>query len=225
MARTRKDSIPAASEAANASDGQQTLQKDRKKRESASDSGRRPRPAGPDTRKQLQLAARRLFINTLLLQGGTFRQIADQLKKQENAEERFGVTEAYDGAACFKDAQVSLKQVKDDELLSAEELHTLQVQRYGKLISKLWTPAVTNGDLFAVDRLLPTMRRFEELTGVQDLIAGKARPGASLTVTTQGGAQGDAAGGGTTIIEFRYGDAIGDARGDANTAEAKADKV
>lgn len=69
--------------------------------------------------------------------------------------------------------------LKDITRENAEEVLTLELQRYDDMLSIVYQQVV-NGDLFAIDRALTIMSRIERLHGVE---APKAQDGASETAT------------------------------------------
>lgn len=67
--------------------------------------------------------------------------------------------------------------LKDITRENAEEVLTLELQRYDDMLSIVYQQVV-NGDLFAIDRALTIMSRIERLHGIE---APKAQDGATET--------------------------------------------
>jgi hypothetical protein len=114
---------------------------------------------GKQSEKQVELSKRRAAAVDLRKQGGTFRQIADQLKKLGLAEEK------YDHTAAYKDVQGELAVLNKQRSKDADILRTLELERLDAMLALEW-PRMKTGDGWAAQRILSIISRRCALLGL-----------------------------------------------------------
>lgn len=114
-------------------------------------------------RPDARIAVRRAAALQLRLQGGTYRQIADQLKQQPHVSGKYDFTQAW------KDVQDELERLDAENGERAERLRRLTYEQLNALLAKYW-PLAQRGDYAALDRVLAILDRIGRLYGVDKLI-------------------------------------------------------
>lgn len=102
--------------------------------------------------REVELTKRRSQAVALKLGGATWQQIADQLGYSDR------------GAAC-KDVSRALEQSRAELRENAEELRTLQHERYQRLLMAVW-PMAVQGDLRANEQAARLVDRITNLLGL-----------------------------------------------------------
>jgi hypothetical protein len=115
--------------------------------------------AGGDTSAAvIAIAERRLMALELRKQGGSYRQIAEQLRQVEGISDRYNHTQAHDDvAAC-------LTETREKTAETAEDVRQLEYARLDELLSAWWPLAVEKTDYLAFDRVLRIMEQRAKIT-------------------------------------------------------------
>jgi len=106
--------------------------------------------------KVVSIAERRLMALQLRKQGGSFRQIAAQLRKVE------GVSDQYSEAQAHRDVKAELARINRMCRDEAEECLRLELERLDDLFARYW-PLALKGASDAADRCMAIMRRQGDL--------------------------------------------------------------
>lgn len=140
------------------------------------------KPAKRKTRgKHAQrVAVRRAAALQLRLQGGTYRQIADQLKADPKTQPFVSVK--YDHTQAWKDVQEELDRLNDENAERADRLRSLTHERLNALLTKYW-PLAARGDYAALDRVLAIMDRIARLYGVDKLAGPNVTVGGEVALS------------------------------------------
>lgn len=104
----------------------------------------------------MQLAARRAVVVSLRLQGGSFRDIAQQLLMlPEEDRARYGVTESYCEVHAYRDCMAELKRLNKQAQEGIGEVKRLELERLDALLASWWERA--QADPIAFDKVLTVM--------------------------------------------------------------------
>jgi hypothetical protein len=127
--------------------------------------------------RRIAVKERRALALDLRKQGGTYRKIADILRKQP------GVSPKYDFSQAYEDVKAELDRLNAENAESAEELRRLQAEQLTELYSKYYA-AAAKGDIGALDRILSIMDRLAKLYGLYTNtvnVAGEVKQSGTLT--------------------------------------------
>src|SRR6185312_10108791 len=108
------------------------------------------------SQKQIDLAERRGMVLELRKQGGSFREIAAQLREQYSATGEHGVTPEYSHDLAFRDFRAALKELNDANSQSLEEHRALDLERLDALLAAQWEKAA-QGDLLSFDKVVDVL--------------------------------------------------------------------
>lgn len=113
---------------------------------------------GKTSAKNMQLAARRAVVVTLRLQGGSFRDIAEQMKGMAEAERaKYGITDSYCEVHAYRDCTAELKRLNKQAQEGIAEVKRLELERLDALLASWWERA--QNDPVAFDKVLTLMNR------------------------------------------------------------------
>lgn len=98
--------------------------------------------------KKLALAERRYLAVELRKQGGTYRQIAEQLRTNVP-----GISPGYDEAAAWRDVNHELERLVKETRDRQAALRQLELERIDTMHQAIW-PFAEKGDGAAIDRVL-----------------------------------------------------------------------
>ncbi len=114
-----------------------------------------PNPAAP---QKLRIAERRKMALALRIQGGSYRQIAENLKAwaASGAEGSVGFPKGYSEGLAYRDVMDELKKLNAAKAEVAEEVRRLELERLDALFAVYW-PKAGKGDYAALDRILEIM--------------------------------------------------------------------
>lgn len=111
------------------------------------------------TPKQIALLDRRRMALELRIQGGSYTQIAEAMRKQP------GVSAKYNASLAFKDIQDALEELHKRTADLAQQHVTLELERMDALIAILW-PKAERGDYFAIDKIMQLSQQRLKLLGL-----------------------------------------------------------
>lgn len=126
-------------------------------------------PAAP---VKIRAAERRYMALTLRRQGGTYREIAEQLRGVE------GISKKYSPSQCYSDIITELRRINERNAEAAEEVRRLELERLDELLATYYNKACS-GDYASLDRVLAIMDRRARYL---DLYKEKT-PGAKVDIT------------------------------------------
>lgn len=119
-------------------------------------------PTAATAPQKIAIAQRRALALTLRKQGGSFRDIADALRKQP------GVSAGYSPSNAYRDVRDELDRLNKQNSETAEQVRRLELERLDTLHAKLW-PMALKGDFAAFDRVLSLMDRRDRYLGISKL--------------------------------------------------------
>lgn len=114
---------------------------------------------GPAAPAKLRAAERRQMALALRLQGGSYRQIAEQLRKNPAVPDTYSVSTAYE------DVMAELRRLNTRNAELADETRRLELERLDQLHARYWGKALA-GDLICLDRVLNIMNRRAQYLGL-----------------------------------------------------------
>lgn len=115
---------------------------------------------------------------TLRKQGGTYREIAEQLRQVP------GISDRYNEAQAFRDVQAELTRLREQLREEAEAVREMELQRIDELTKVLW-PWAMEGDGASIDRILKLQdQRARYIAGVYPAPASSS---IAVTTTTRDG--------------------------------------
>jgi len=144
-------------------------------------------PASP---AKVKVAERRRKALALRKQGGSYRQIADQLRKLE------GISPKYSVGLAYRDVMDELKKLNAECAEEAEAIRRLELERLDELFAHYYPKAV-KGDYASLDRILAIMgqrARYLDLYAAAKIAGpdgGPIQAQVTAHVTTEGEAQSD----------------------------------
>jgi hypothetical protein len=106
-------------------------------------------PAAP---QKVVAAERQALALALRKQGGSYRKIAETLKKQP------GINPKYAPSTAYHDVMAALKKLNEHNEELATEVRRLELERLDDLHAMLWPKAI-KGDFASLDRVLGLMDR------------------------------------------------------------------
>lgn len=115
--------------------------------------------------QKLKIAERRQLAVELRKQGGTYRQIADQLARHPE------VSGDYTASQAYRDVAAELKRLQAETSKSTAELRQLELERLDDLW-RIYFPRALKGDYAAFDRVLAIMDKRARL--IADLYPTKS---------------------------------------------------
>jgi hypothetical protein len=107
---------------------------------------------------KIRIAERRAMALELRKQGGTFRQIAEQLAGRD------GVSVKYDESHAFRDIQAELARLNTENQELVREIRDLELLRLDAMLCIYW-PKAMEGDYQAFDRVLAILDRHARIFG------------------------------------------------------------
>ena len=107
---------------------------------------------GKSSAAKIKLALRRAQALSLRLQGGSYRDLAATMRQIA------GVSPAYDARAAQRDVRHELDRLNAQNLELVEQVKRLELSRLDEMLAGIYDKA-TNGDTFAIDRVLRIMER------------------------------------------------------------------
>jgi len=105
---------------------------------------------GNTSAAKISIAERRAMAVSLRKQGGSFRAIAEQMRKQE------GISDKYTEIQAYRDVSAELTRIREQSAEDALDVLQLELMRLDDIISFLWQ-RVKKGDLFCIDRVFRAM--------------------------------------------------------------------
>ncbi len=141
---------------------------------------------GAATPQKMAVAERRALAVELRKQGGTYRQIADQLRQLP------GVSENYDHTQAHNDVMEELKRIKEKASEDAEAVRTLELARLDELFIGMFARA-KQGDYAAFDRVMILMNQRAKYLPVTVPVEQKVTQEITQSVDVHGDATTDPA--------------------------------
>ncbi len=108
--------------------------------------------------QRVAIAERRIIALALRKQGGSYRQIAEQMRRME------GISPKYSEAQAHNDVRGALRELITRMDEAAEEVRRLELERLDELLSAYWHRAKT--DPQAAQLVLSIMGKLEVLRGL-----------------------------------------------------------
>lgn len=124
-------------------------------------------PQNPGSAMRIGVKERRLIVLELRKAGGSYRDIAAQMRRWVRDGRYVGrVSESYSEGLAYRDVKAELERLNDKLASEAGEVRRLEIERL-EAILKVYYPRLLGGEIYVSNLVFSAMKRLSQLQGAE----------------------------------------------------------